>query len=838
MASKRPLETDITVGIPLQQLPLDDHLVKKQKKLERKAEKRAREHDPDAQGHQQQGQQAQEHVGDVVAGQHEDDEAARARRKAERKAAKKADKQKAALQQVGESFKTAQVGQVEVQHGADDGDEERARKKARKELKKAEKERAQTAAQQEPALAFLADASLSAPFAVGTVAQSTELEKERRKKEKKHKKHKQKAVEPTFTALDPALAGLMHDFGPSYGAIAPSTTSHVDDIPVFESASTSHADDIPVDAAPSSYAHASTSTSASHTQPQDDVVAALTARALLLAKGQHEKELRDRREKEYLASLKSGKSAKDKKGKGKEGAIEVGELSVPAKTARTSVGGHVPTPLPLPTPPPSAAVAHPVQRQCGLGGAGDFYEILVSKWVPVKELKKMAEEQGATYKQGKFSASEDSVIRSSLDSFRDRKGLSHSDLVHLLMSKRSSATSGVGAETGHIANEAWEVVARALGDRSLLAIYNHVKRLYAAESGLLSGPWGDDEDERLRQAVKELGNQWEEIGAKVGGRSGGACRDRWTKQLVNGAHLETAAIGKGGGDKAKEKEKKKDKGKGKGKEETEEEEEREEGDKEKGKETSGQKKGRWSKEEEEELKNLYKEHKAQWATISRKMGGRRTPTQCRTKWNDFMVRREGIEEAVADADGEEVAAEASQSWRWKAEHASTLVHAVAALAATHESELNFKSITEPDLARQGSKNLRDRFRHLHGQAREKLAKERGVGKEQIGYQDALTALLIQHPLPGVAVKRTYAASEAKRAAKAAAKLARQSKRGHAQRVKLSAETIESDDEEGGGKGAAGARVEVGMDLQVGGDGHGDPLAAFNRGIANQLANGV
>jgi hypothetical protein len=203
---------------------------------------------------------------------------------------------------------------------------------------------------------------------------------------------------------------------------------------------------------------------------------------------------------------------------------------------------------------------------------------------------------GATYKQGKFSAAEDALINSTLEDFRARQDLSHSELVTLMTTKReasskrandgstaSAAAKAAAAQAGHIANEGWQLIARALGDRSLLSIYNHVKRILATETGISSGPWTAEEDEALSKAVKELGNQWEEISRVVGTRTGGMCRDRWQKQLGSG---NVGVV----------------------------------------------KKGRWEKEEEEELRKWYKELGNQWGLISKKMGGTRTSTQCRTKW--------------------------------------------------------------------------------------------------------------------------------------------------------------------------------------------------------------
>ncbi|BGP13170.1 hypothetical protein JCM10213_000250 [Rhodosporidiobolus nylandii] len=828
----------------------DDRAAKKQRKLERR---QRREEQQGAGGDAAEGtQKVQKDATGAQDGPQEDSTAREAREKAERKAARKAEKK--------EKKRAAEAtdGEGAMEGGkAKGGEDEREKKRAKKEKKREDKGKAREVQPvEEPA-----DAAPSAPAGASKKSKSSEKDK--------------KAASTTTGRVDPELAGLLDDLS-SFHAQGqqpqPAQVAKRRDIPVVEAGSTSTSTsaavaarrEIPIDPAltlpsasssrataaatafgptdPSALRHAPSAASSSH-----DPIAALTAHALLKAKEQHEREQRERlsaaevARESAIAQEAEKKEKKKEKDKGrkrdskerKEKKEEKGKKLAAALAGQVAKeGGDQLASSPV-VPAPAGEkkekgkgkkkaakeeAKDEGKKAAGLSATGDFYEQLVTKWIPVKELKAMAEEQGANYKQGKFSAAEDATIKRALDAYREQKNLTHAELVHMMTSKRDSGVSGAAAQhAGHLANDAWEAVARALGDRSLLAIYNHVKRLYAADAGGKSGAWTAAEDDLLRAAHKDLGNQWEEIAARIPGRSGSACRDRWTKQLVGDAPVDEG----------------------------------------------GAKKGRWDKAEEEELRKLHKELGAKWSAISKRMGGRRTPTQCRTKWNDFILRRDTAPQgdaapaapvaststaASASASKDNAAAPEAEAWRWKPEHASTLVHAVAALSVSHESEIDYKRLKDPVLAPQGTKNLRDRLRHLLTGAREKIAKNKGVQKDSVSFTDALAALLAQHPVPGTSTKRTYAASEAKRAAKAAAKEARAARLAAAAAAKdgvdstLSAAVVDSDSDD---------EVDRANDLRVDSSDEDDdpaqayapntqldPLAEFNRALANQLAAAV
>ncbi|GAA5860370.1 hypothetical protein JCM3774_000395 [Rhodotorula dairenensis] len=477
---------------------------------------------------------------------------------------------------------------------------------------------------------------------------------------------------------------------------------------------------------------------------------------------------------------------------------------------------------------------------------GGFYDQLRSKWMSTKDLKQLAEQYGATYKQGKFSLAEDTTLREAMEQFRLSRGLTPADLRRLLVTKRDVRKP---LAHGQSQNEIWEYLAQALGDRPLLSIYNHVKLLVAGDpieaapgsatasatgtpqpdaTGVASGSeatpgpatdaqavasgsgtgtaggggmakagsttpkpnfatvpgpslegvlgdanrkgrWTADEDRSLARLLTELGTSWNEIGRQLG-RSGTACRDRWTKQLNNGLALGLLPNGESVPvQKAKE--------------------------------------GKWTDAEVAQLKALHAEFGSQWKLISTKMGGTRTSTQCRTKWTDYIARREaaGLGKVEAEQDTSAVAATAAaavapgarkdsaaarEDWRWHASDGSRLIHAIAALDVSDPTEIDWKAIDDPRLALHGAKNLRDRFRHLVKNA--KLEVQREVGSiAEVPFKDALAHLLIQHPTPDYDPSQAVSDAEkaqqrARRRAerKAAKKAEREQRAGAAQAAAL------------------------------------------------------
>lgn len=75
------------------------------------------------------------------------------------------------------------------------------------------------------------------------------------------------------------------------------------------------------------------------------------------------------------------------------------------------------------------------------------------------------------------------------------------------------------------------MIAQALGNRPLINVLAHVKRLYNVENNL--GRWSTEEDGNLRASVLEYGNDWVKA-SEATGRATSSCRDRFKTHVKNG----------------------------------------------------------------------------------------------------------------------------------------------------------------------------------------------------------------------------------------------------------------------------------------------------------------
>ncbi|GAA5996989.1 SANT/Myb-like DNA-binding domain-containing protein [Rhodotorula paludigena] len=546
--------------------------------------------------------------------------------------------------------------------------------------------------------------------------------------------------------LDPSLAGLV--------------ASH-DDIPVGGGGGAS-AGDIPVDPVLLGMQHGAEGAAAGFyaahdEQPQQQVE--------IVAKARKEKKDKGKGKADDAAGekKKSKKDKRDKAAKGKDVAASSSATSAPLLPPASAAPRPAP---PTAQPPPQSgdadALPIPPPEGSSLALQHQFYEDLVTKWTPVKQLKAAAEAAGATYTQGRFTTAEDAKIAEVLEAWREEHSLTPEELRTFLHTKRTpSASAGdtgvaststptptaaaatVAAGKGGEANQLWQRLGRALRTRPLLAIYNHVKTVYPSlDASQSKGErWAAADDAALSAAVKELGNAWERVGAMVG-RSATACRDRWTKQLNEG---------------------------------------------------KGEvlRRGAWTQEEEDELRRLHAELGGQWKAISIKMGGKRSATQCRTKWTDYMKRR--------DAAGD------SAGFKWRPEDQSRLVHLVNAFSLASPSltlaDVDWPTLiaSDADLALHGPKNVRDRFRTLANYATDKIRKDEGAGPERdVSLAEILAQLLTLHPSPTARpLKRTRLATltpAEKKAQRQAAAAAAAAGEGGGKKKK-SSEVVSSDDDD-------------------------------------------
>ncbi|GJN87789.1 hypothetical protein Rhopal_000744-T1 [Rhodotorula paludigena] len=544
--------------------------------------------------------------------------------------------------------------------------------------------------------------------------------------------------------LDPSLAGLV--------------ASH-DDIPV--GGGSASAGDIPVDPVLLGMQHGAEGAAAGFyaahdEQPQQQVE--------IVAKARKDKKDKGKGKADDGAGekKKSKKDKRDKAAKGKDVAALSSATSVPLPPPPAAAAPRPAPPAAQPPPPAGDADALPIPPPEGssLALQHQFYEDLVTKWTPVKQLKAAAEAAGATYTQGRFTTAEDAKIAEVLEAWREEHSLTPEELRTFLHTKRtpsasagdtgvastSTTTTTTAAGKGGEANQLWQRLGRALRTRPLLAIYNHVKTVYPSlDASQSKGErWAAADDAALSAAVKELGNAWERVGAMVG-RSATACRDRWTKQLNEG---------------------------------------------------KGEvlRRGAWTQEEEDELRRLHAELGGQWKAISIKMGGKRSATQCRTKWTDYMKRR--------DAAGD------SAGFKWRPEDQSRLVHLVNAFSLASPSltlaDVDWPTLiaSDADLALHGPKNVRDRFRTLANYATDKIRKDEGAGPERdVSLAEILAQLLTLHPSPTARpLKRTRLATltpAEKKAQRQAAAAAAAAGEGGGGKKNKSSEVVSSDEDDDG-----------------------------------------
>ncbi|CAA7260050.1 unnamed protein product [Cyclocybe aegerita] len=253
--------------------------------------------------------------------------------------------------------------------------------------------------------------------------------------------------------------------------------------------------------------------------------------------------------------------------------------------------------------------------------------LLANKWLGASKLAELVRTEGLVYKKGKFSAIEEHLIRSAVANIQHVRQLSDQELLEIIFSKNDK-----NRDTAF-----WSELTAAVPLRPIIAVYHHVRRSYHPMKQ--QGPWKPDEDDLLKQAVADLGQQWEKVSSRVG-RMASDCRDRYRNHLLNRDIRIT---------------------------------------------------GPWSKEEEDQLTQIVTDMTVKqgkdvdndvfWSKVSELMGGRRGRQQCRIKWTDALsktMKNEG------------------QKPRWSQQDAFILVHKVDSLNVRDDTEIDWKLISDAD----------------------------------------------------------------------------------------------------------------------------------------------
>ncbi|THH02150.1 hypothetical protein EW026_g649 [Hermanssonia centrifuga] len=214
-------------------------------------------------------------------------------------------------------------------------------------------------------------------------------------------------------------------------------------------------------------------------------------------------------------------------------------------------------------------------------GNPDHAHMLANVWMNAGKLAEMVKYHGLVYKKGKFSALEDTQLETAIENYRMAKGLTEDDLVDVIFTREKGRGDAF-----------WSEITSALHLRPIIAVYHHVRRLWHPMRA--QGKWVTREDDELRKAVADHGQQWEKVSLKVG-RMASDCRDRYRNHIQGSEVRHT---------------------------------------------------GTWTKEEEIELTRIVSELTIQqgkdidndifWGVVSQRMGGRRGRQQCRIKWTDSL----------------------------------------------------------------------------------------------------------------------------------------------------------------------------------------------------------
>ncbi|SCZ92599.1 BZ3500_MvSof-1268-A1-R1_Chr5-2g08017 [Microbotryum saponariae] len=214
-------------------------------------------------------------------------------------------------------------------------------------------------------------------------------------------------------------------------------------------------------------------------------------------------------------------------------------------------------------------------------------ELLRSKWLtaPQLELVKKAN-PGFWYNSGRFTRTEEEQIRQAVEKYRSAHGLTEAEMIIIITTPRNKKQTDVNIRElleGH--EEFWPEIAASVDRRSLLSIYNYVKRKYNPLAR--AGPWTEEQDAALRRAYQEHGSNWQQVGDEVG-RAAFDCQDRYQKQLLMKSERKTGA---------------------------------------------------WTNDETDRLRQAVAKHGSNNWSVVAKIVGQRTPAQCRTKWNDGVALR-------------------------------------------------------------------------------------------------------------------------------------------------------------------------------------------------------
>ncbi|VDC04086.1 unnamed protein product [Peniophora sp. CBMAI 1063] len=269
-------------------------------------------------------------------------------------------------------------------------------------------------------------------------------------------------------------------------------------------------------------------------------------------------------------------------------------------------------------------------------------EMLATRWWRATQLNQLAKEHGLVFKKGKFTAAEERQLNSAMELAAKERGCSIEGLDAVIFPKSDEDRDSAF----------WTALARAVPQRPLNSVYHHVRRKRNPLAG--QGRWTEAEDDALRSAVLEHGEQWEKKVSAVVGRSASDCRDRWRNHVKH-----------------------------------------------RDERTSGQ----WTQEEEDNLTRIITEWKVEngkeddedipWTLVAAKMKHGRGRTQCRMKWTESLRFR------VAKVEK-----------RWSKSDSFILVQKIDSLDVEDETEIDWNSLADPDWNMHSGHTMQRRWRQM------------------------------------------------------------------------------------------------------------------------------
>lgn len=295
----------------------------------------------------------------------------------------------------------------------------------------------------------------------------------------------------------------------------------------------------------------------------------------------------------------------------------------------------------------------------------DHAYLLANKWLNAGKLSELARTEGLVYKKGKFSAIEEEQLRNAIENYRISKSLAPEHIEDVIFPKIEKNKD----------NAFWSEITAAVPQRPIIAVYHHVRRSYHPLKQ--QGKWTEAEDAALKQAVVDLGQQWEKVSKRVN-RMSADCRDRYRNHIIN-KDIRVS--------------------------------------------------GHWTPDEEEKLTQIVTDMTIKqgrdidndvfWGRVSELMGGTRGRQQCRIKWTDALsktVKNEG------------------QKPRWSQQDAYILVHKIDSLSVRDDTEIDWKTISDPQWNLWSAHTLQRRW----------LTMKRGIkGYEDMTHQEIMDILRVK-----------------------------------------------------------------------------------------------